>query len=91
MGKPSKEHHARINEKTLFHVQVVGLKLWIMISYMGTGNLCVVYETTVGTPIFSYFLNKFSYFFLFVLSKNFYFPVFLSNVTLDTLSFPQRV
>ena len=60
-------------------MQVVGLKLWIEISYTGVGNLCVVYETTVGTPIFSYFLNKFSYFFLFVLPRNSYFPIFLSN------------
>ena len=34
-------------------------------SYRGTGKLCVVYETAIGTPIFPYFLNKFSYFFLF--------------------------
>ena len=43
-------------------MQVVGLKLWIEISYRGAGNLCVVYETSVGTPIFSS-SNKFSYFF----------------------------
>ena len=31
---------------------------------MGAGNLCVsMNETSVGTPIFSYFLNKFSFFF----------------------------
>ena len=60
-------------------MQVIGLKLWIEISYMGAGNLCVVYETSVGTPIFSYFLNKFSYFFLFVLPRNSYFPILLSN------------
>ena len=46
-------------------MQVVGLK----ISCRGS----------VGTLIFSYFLNKFSYFFLFVLSRNSYFPIFFEQ------------
>ena len=45
-----------------FFMKNVGLKR-VDISYRDTGKLCVVYETTIGTPIFPFFLNKFSYFF----------------------------
>ena len=62
-------HHAPFNVKKkfvsyAFFIKNVGLQ-WIEIRYRVTGKLCVVYETTIGTPIFSYFLNKFSYFFIF--------------------------
>ena len=43
-------------------MQVVGLKLCIEISYTGAENLCVVYETTVGTPIFPIFEQIFLFF-----------------------------
>ena len=55
-------------------MQVVGLKLWIEISYTGAENLCVVYETTVGTPIFPIFVQIFLFFsFLFYLEV----PIFV--------------
>ena len=49
--------HAPFNVKTVSHpffIKNVGLKR-IDISYRGTGKLCVVYETTIGTPIFRIF------------------------------------
>ena len=47
--------------------------------------MCVVYETTVGTPIFSYFFNKFSYFYYLFYLEIPIFQVFEQPVVLDTL------
>ena len=47
--------------------------------------MCVVYETTVGTPIFSYFFNKFSYFYYLFYLEIPIFQFFEQPVALDTL------